>query len=243
MMKKLIGWILILYGSFGLLMFGMTFLFAIVGYITNVPLLELEPSMQVATIVGIGIFCTICFLSLKKGLRLIKKVKQPEITPYSRQLNLQLSGRIDYSDYRNLILSISFNLKNWAIFIAFGTIYATGFYNYLSSEVKLLIPIGIIVFIFLIMGFTLRSIKKQYRDTAYLQHTMHYSLENTTLHIHGETFDSTIQWTHFTKVTETKKFFLFYQGRIATFIPKSMFSEIELIEFKSFINSLNISVT
>jgi|JI9StandDraft_1071089.scaffolds.fasta_scaffold35314_3 hypothetical protein len=242
-MKKLSAWYLIIISSIYLLMFGLNFIFVIIGYITNTPFLDLQPSMQIVGVLGIGLCFSLSFLALKSGLRIIRKDKPREIIPYSQQLNLHLSGRIVYNDYRNLILSLSFNPINWTLIIMIGPMYSIMYSNSVSSEVKLLIPIGILLFFFLIVGTTLRSIKKQYRDSAYLQHQLHYTLENATFRIHGETFDSTLQWTHFTKVKETKNFFLFFQGRVANFIPKNMFSETELIEFKSFINSLNISAT
>ncbi len=53
--------------------------------------------------------------------------------------------------------------------------------------------------------------------------------------------DSTQKWTHFYQIRETKRFFMFYQGKmVATLLEKKMFSENELQEFNEFIRSLNV---
>ncbi len=66
-------------------------------------------------------------------------------------------------------------------------------------------------------------------------------MTNESIQIKGDSLDSTQKWTHFYQIKESKKFFLFYQGKeIATLIDKKMFSETDLIEFQNFIQSLNI---
>ncbi len=94
-MKKLSAWYLIIISSIYLLMFGLNFIFVIIGYITNTPFLDLQPSMQIVGVLGIGLCFSLSFLALKSGLRIIRKDKPREIIPVKNWIAIFGHGNLE----------------------------------------------------------------------------------------------------------------------------------------------------
>lgn len=229
-MKKFTGWVTIILCSF----FLMIFLLALL-----IILIRPNPEAQITT--KEVIFSSIAFvavvilliLGLMNGLKKIKKEKV-QIIDYTDTLNINLTGKISYKDYRNFVLKSIF--KRWWIYV-------------LCSFVVLFVPnivkpnpvIFVIVFVIFLFVYLLIWTKKIYKTNKVFHGQNNYKLTNETLQITGETFDSTNKWTSFYKFKETKTFFIFYHDNaVANFIDKKMFAYDELAAFKQFICSLNL---
>jgi hypothetical protein len=114
--------------------------------------------------------------------------------------------------------------------IANGTAFDPYGWGYFILLVILMIPIS-----------NYFKIKEMYKSNKVLHEQVSYSLTQNNIIIKGETFDSTLTWSHFTAIQETKQFFLLYQNpQIVTLLDKKMFQEMDLIEFKKFLLSLPI---
>ncbi len=244
-MKKFIGWILIIFCSFMLLMLAIS-LIAIIPGVMDYSFMEKISTKEIITSsIGYFMMSLVFIFGLKNGLNKVKKDKEIEPINYDKELNLNLSGKIDYNDYRNLILGLSF--KNPVYLISFGITLLFSM-NYIAygenindqSNFKYLTFIFIGLFL-LTWIFTLKKIKNLYNTNSLFHEKLNYILTNESLQIKGDSLDSTQKWTRFYQIKESKKFFLFFQGKeIATLIDKKMFSEADLIEFQNFIQSLNI---
>jgi len=192
---------------------------------------------------GYIIVILLLIIGLNYGIKKVKKEKVIEPTIYNKDLNIDLTGQIRYIDYRNLVFGISFKrpitLVALGILLLFSLAYIVNRGNIMNQfESGYLIFIGIVLLSPLI---TLIQIKRLYKTNKILQEKLHYRLTNDSIQIKGETVDSTQKWTRFYQVRETKKFFMFYHGKmLATLIDKQMFSENDLREFQEFTKSLNL---
>ncbi|MBA3900502.1 MAG: YcxB family protein [Bacteroidetes bacterium] len=244
-MKKLTGWILIIFCSIFLLIFATALVAIIPGVMTNDYKIHTYIKEILTTSFGFLVVITLLIIGLKNGLKRIRKDKVMVIIDYDKDLKINLKGQIKYHDYRNLILGISFKkpiyLVAFGIMILFSLTYFTNsenMANQFESNYFIFIIIGIFIFSPI---FTLIQIKKLYKTNKLFQEQLNYSLTNNSIQIKGSTVDSTQSWTHFYKFKDTKNFFMFYQGKmVATLLDKKMFSESELIEFQRFIKSLNV---
>ena len=235
-MKKFIGWLSIILCSLFLLIFILVFFQEI---------FKIPDYMTIKEIISTGVSFVFVIILLIVGLMNgIKKIKKPKIRKaidYTSTLDINLTGRISYADYRTLMLELSFKKPIYLVFICLIVVFSMSVINN-ESESN---PIYLIIIPFLIIGFLLIlvfvQIKKLYRTNRIFQEQMNYKLTNDSLHIKGETVNSSQKWTGFYKFKETKIFFMFYQGEgIATLLDKKMFTDDELTEFKQFIRSLNI---
>ena len=110
--------------------------------------------------------------------------------------------------------------------------------NYFFTNYILYVIFGV----FLISPiFTFYRIKKLYNSNIIFQENLEYILNNESIHIHGDTVESTQKWSRFFKIKETKSFFMLYQGEgVATLLDKKMFNNDDLQEFRRFIKSLKV---
>jgi hypothetical protein len=156
-------------------------------------------------------------------------------------LNLHLSGQISYKDYRNTILKMTCK-KIWLPLLITTIIII----SFIFTEIDISNPnfIFLAVFIVVIISFPLsiiRSTKKLYKQNKTFHEILNYHLDNEKITIDGDTVHSTQNWSRFIKVKETSTFFLLHQDNVvANWLDKKMFTNEELIEFRKFLNSLNI---
>lgn len=222
-MKNLIYWLLIIVCSISI------FCFLFLGGMENY-----APGPGVASML-------LVVLGLVYGIKKIREKKkekqQMKTVEYTGNLNLDLSGQISYKDYRNTSLELLCK-KLWA----FGIILVVLFIFTLSQEnfdLLSLFPLFffVLVFTFLIM----RSTKKLYRENKVFHEKLTYHLDNEKITITGETVNSTYNWNRLFRIKETRTFFLLYHDSIiANWLDKKMFSHEEIIEFRKFVNSLNV---
>lgn len=241
-MKKVLGWLLIIFCSAVMFLYviGNTLLW-VEGDDTYVKMSNQE---LVATLLGFFIIMSILIAGIRFGMKIIKKERIIPTIKYDKDLNIHLSGQIQYRDYRNLMLKISFSrpihlfpvgLQFLAmLYILVSVEFKESQFYYYSFFVILLILIFSHIYIIL-------HVRKQYSTNIIFKDKLEYHLTNESLHIKGDSFESTQKWARFYRIKETKTFFMFYQGEmLATLIDKKMFTVNELLEFQQFIKSLNI---
>jgi len=244
-MKKLTGWIVIVFCSGLLLVFAIALVILIPELITKNSEGKMSTQEILNSLFGFVIVIPVMIIGLRNGLKKIKKDTAIKIFDYDKVLNINLTGKIEYADYRNLILNLNFRNPIYLVvvgimflFLLSLIVYGKNMMNQFDANFYIYIIIGIFI---LLPVLTVIQIKKLYKTNKIFQEQLDYCITNDSINIKGNTIDSTQKWTHFYQVRVTKNFFMFYQGKmVATLLDKKMFSENELREFNKFIKSLNV---
>lgn len=244
-MKKLTGWILIIFCSIFLLGFVIVLISIIPGIVNGNNETQMSVKEILTSSFGFLIMITLLIIGLSSGIRKVKKEKKIALIEYDKELNINLTGKIEYADYRNLILGLSFRKPLYLGVLGIMLLSSLSILwnkedlmNQADSNYYIFISLGVLLLFPFIILF---QIKRIYRTSKLFHQKLNYSLTNDSIRITGETVDSTQRWTHFYQIRETKRFFMFYQGNmVATLLEKKMFSENELQEFSEFIRSLNV---
>lgn len=160
---------------------------------------------------------------------------------FTDKLDIQFEASIPYRDYKYQMLKLS--LKS-PYYISLFILLALFCWYYSQKESTYFAGfITSIVILIIIFCVTILIVIKRGYKTYLIQEQRSYTLDNKAIHIQGKTFDSTIFWTHFVKIKETKKFFLLYQNKKAvTLLPKKPFQKEEINLFRKFIKSLPLNV-
>jgi Ca2+/Na+ antiporter len=244
-MRKFKGGLMIVLCSLFLILWLLVFLGILYSRLKN-PENSTPIVMTTENIIGsvfIVFFIALSIVGLIKGLKKIRTEEPVPIIDFSDTLDINLTGRILYKDYRNFILKSTFNKRIHIIFACLLPLYLL-FYiiNGIKSDIMyLIIPWFLICFILPI--FVLRNTKRIYQTNKIFQEQLNYKLTNDAIHITGDTIDSIQKWKNFYEMKETKVFFVFYQDKThitGTFLDKKMFTNDELTTFKQFIRSLNL---
>jgi hypothetical protein len=200
--------------------------------------------MSIKEIIGstIGFFVVITLLvyGLRYGLKIIQKDKYSEPIEYLAELNIHFTSQISYKDYKPLVLELS--LKKPVYFVLIGLIILLALPLLVNDQTNpYIIIIVLILGVIFIPIVTIRQIKRMYQTNHVFHEPLKYSLDNNSIHVKGNTIDSTSLWTRFYKIKETKRFFILYSGEnIATLLEKKMFPEKAINEFREFIKSLSL---
>jgi fumarate reductase subunit D len=241
-MKKVTGWILIVFCSVLLLVFALALIVMIPDFISKSSEVEITIQEMITSFVGFLIMILLLALGLREGIKKVKREKIIKTIDYKKELNIELKGKIAYKDYRNLILGLSFKKPIYIVVLGVILLFGLSFFGDQTDTNYFMI--GFIIVVLISPLFTLFQIKRIYNTNSLFHEEMEYKLTNESMQIKGDTMDSTQKWSHFYQMKETKQFFMFYQGKmVASFLDKKMFSENDLKEFKKFIQSLNISRT
>jgi hypothetical protein len=243
-MKKLTGWIIIIFCSILLLIFAIALLAIIDGALIKNSI-QMSVKEILSSSLGFAVVISLLIFGLRKGIKNTKKDRMIEIIDYDEVLNINLNGQIEYLDYRNLILEISFKKPIYLVFLGILLLLTLTFIvnrenimNQLDSIYIIFTTIGVII---LLPILSLIQIRRAYKTNKIFHEQLSYTLTNDSIKIKGSTVDSTQKWTHFYQIRETKKFFMFYHGNmVATLLDKKMFAERELHEFDEFLKSLNM---
>src|ERR1043165_9557695 len=122
-MKKLTGWLIIIFCSFLLLIF----LFVII-IIAVDPYKHSDPkfastvsALSTSTIIGYTVFIFFSILGIRYGIKRIKNQKVVERIPYHEKLEINFTGQINYKNYRNLMFALNF--KKPFYFVAVGLLF------------------------------------------------------------------------------------------------------------------------
>ena len=244
-MKKITGWLTIIFCSIVLLIFAIALVAIIPGLLTKKSEVQMSSKEILTSVSGFLIVISLLIFGLINGLKKIKKDRVISIVDFTEKLEINLKGQISYKDYRNLTFGLSF--KKPTFFVTFGILllFSMTFFLNQNSVTTSSFPyylIFIFLVVFLLTPFlTLFQIKKLYQTNKIFQEQLDYYLNNESIHIKGETVDSIQKWSHFYKIKETTDFFMLYHGKmVATLLDKKMFSESDLSEFKRFIKSINV---
>jgi hypothetical protein len=243
-MKKLTGWIIIIFCSFFLLIFVLSLVALTPGLLTKKSSLNMTISQTISSITGFVIVVSLLIYGLRNGINRIKKERPIEIIDYPEKIELKLTGQIEYIDYRNLFLGLNFNKPYYLIILGILLLSLLSFWTNTSLWYKLTNPHYLLfiypIVIMLVPVFILFQIKKYYKSNKTIQEKLDYNISNDSIQIKGQTVDSLLKWEHFSKIKETKNFFVLYQGKmISTLIDKKMFKDSDLEDFKVFIKSIN----
>ena len=227
------------------MIFAIALIVIIPGVLTSNDNVQMSIKEILTSSLGFIIVVSLLVIGLRNGIKRVRKGKIIEIIDYDKDLNINLTGKIEYNDYRNLILGLSFKKPIYLVVLGIMILFALTF---LDNRERMMNQINSNYFIFIVIGVFILSpilttirIKKLYRINKIFQEQLNYRLNNDSIHIKGNTVDSTQKWTHFYKIKETKNFLMLYHSKlVATLLEKKMFTENELNEFKRFINSLNV---
>jgi len=245
-MKKLTQWATIIFSSIVLILMllgmGITAYDVLNGNVRTPMDVREILSMGIGFLIAIGVLLFILIQAIKK----VQKAPRIVSEAYDKELNISLKGKIEYKDYRNLILGITYKKPAYIVIYGIAILFVLTFIinlNKAISEFETQYLVMVVVFGLLLLSpiFTLVQIKKLYNTNAIFKEEINYVLNNDAIQIKGSTVNSTQSWNHFYQIKETKAFLMFYHGKnVATLLDKQMFSDADLIEFKSFIKSLNI---
>jgi hypothetical protein len=238
-MKKISGWLLIVFCSLLLLVFLISISLVLFGEKTTTQ----TPSEKLTILLSFLFPMALFVYGLINGIKMVKKEKSIELVEFKERLDITVSGQIDYKDYRRLFFYLSYKKRIlWfcvIILLALITSLLTNknvsFYNR-DTLISLCIFLGLFILVPIIL---LIKVKKIYETNTVFKYSMSYHITNEFIQIKSETMDTTQKWGNFYGAMETKKFFLLYQGKmIATLIDKKMFSDLETEKFRMFLKSL-----
>lgn len=244
-MKKLNGWLLIIFCLFFLIIFAIALVAIIPGILAPNENFQMSSKEILTTSIGFIIIISLLIFGLINGIQKVRKEKVIETVEYDKNLNINLTGQIAYNDYRNLILGLSFKKPIFFVGLAIMLFFLLAF---IVNAENMINQFDNYYFIFILIGifmisplFTLIQIKRLYNSNKILQKQLNYTLTNDSIQIKGNAVDSIQAWSNFYQIRVTKNFFMFYQGEmVATILEKKMFSESELQDFQNFIKSLNV---
>jgi hypothetical protein len=245
-MKKLKSWLTIIFCSLFLLVFVLVFIILIPEMLGTEGAKTKMPAKEITTsIFGFLVLITLLIIGLRYGIKGLRKKNTVEIIEFTDELDIHFTGKIVYADYKKLILNRTFRKPVYLVLIGITALYTLSLavsgadvWDALTSDYIPCVYIGLFIFVPIS---TIIQIKKIYKTNKIFQETLTYTLNNTAIHIKGETMDSTQNWTRFFKIVETKEFFMLYQGEaVATLLDKKMFSPGDVPTFQRFIKSLNV---
>jgi hypothetical protein len=241
-MNKTKGWILIIFTSLLLTVFLLFFIIIIAGII-NHPEKPFNLPNPIIPAIGFIVVISLLMLGFTNGLKMVRKKRKRIISIYSKPLNIELKGKIEFANYRNLLIRNSIKKTNIFIFFGFSTLLLLATINNpgntLSTNLPLLaILLAVVLFTPIL---TLSQAKKLYDSNKIFQEPLEYHITNDSIQIKGITVNSTLKWSHFFQIKETKEFFMFFHGEnVATLVEKQMFNSENLTQFYEFINSLDL---
>ena len=244
-MKKITGWLTIVFCSIIMLIFAIAVVAITLGILSKKPEYQMSTRDILTSVTGFLITISVLIFGLINGIKKVKRDKVINIIDFPEKLEISLRGQISYKDYRNLNLALNFKKPFFYVIPVIFLLFSMTFFLNQDSATNSNVPfysVFIILGVFLITPLlTLYQIKKLYQTNKIFQKPLDYLLNNESIHIKGETVDSIQKWSHFFKIKETSDFFMLYQGKmIATLLDKKMFSDSELAEFKRFIKSINV---
>ena len=238
-MNKLKGWLIIILNVFLFLVFALClFVFVPDLFKKNI---DHKDSFIVSFV--FLVFLILSIYGFVNGLKKVKTQKKVSVS-YDKELNIQFKSQIEYKEYRDLIFGLSFKrpiflIMSGLILLNIINIFINKNISYIDKNLYFPIILGMsVVFIVpLIMYYQTRQI---YKSSKLFHENIIYSLDNNSVRMNGETFDSELKWSHFYKIKETKNFFMLYQGKtIASLLGKKNMNDRDIVEFKLFIQSLN----
>ncbi len=244
-MKKLFGWVLIIFCSFILLCFVIALVPMVLGVLTENDEVQVLGKDFFYSFIGLLIPSAMSVFGISTGIKKIRKEKRIETIEYTKDFCINLKGRISYRDYRNLLIGLYLRKPIFIVVYSISFLFVIMFLMNVESVTQLIDTksffFAFLGVLFLSPFFTIIKIKKLYNTNKVFQEELNYILTNDSINIKGETVESNQKWTHFYQVRVTKDFFMFYQGKmVATLLHKAMFSESELSEFNDFIQSLDM---
>lgn len=226
------------------------FILLFVGGIIAFLIAFLENRMELKGVLFFIAFClAIIGLSLWGLIHQIKMMKQKKIVQpieYTDKLNISFKSQILYKEYRDLMLELSFKRPVYIILAAFIVFCGLSFFlnDHVTLNGVIKNPTGVIIFVIILLIIpllTLRQVKNVYQTNKIFHEQLNYTLDNDAVHLKSETIDSTILWTRFHKIKETKNFFLLYSDKIvANLLPKKEFEDKEIESFRKLAKSLTL---
>jgi len=160
-------------------------------------------------------------------------------TEYTGNLNLNLSGQISYKDYRNTMLELFFKGAVTKIVLFLAIILFISFVMGKNQIGFYLFPL--VFFYFFVFFSVIYQAKKIYRENKTFRENLTYHIDNEIITITSETAHSTQKWSRFFEIKETRtSFVLFHDSIVANYLDKKMFSAEEIVEFRKFLNSLDV---
>ncbi|MBC7487475.1 MAG: YcxB family protein [Cytophagaceae bacterium] len=232
-MKKILGWSIVVFCS----LFLFLILLACINFLAD-PEMRFHGQSVYEALISYLIISVAFVFFLRFGRSLIKNNSIVTI-PYTQTLSLHPSGVTSYTDYRNVMLSLT--LRSPAYQIILLAAFLLVFFFLLGDHVHSYWAVISVVFIVFFSFKTWQRIKKTYESTKLFHSETEYHITTASLQIKGEDVDSTTKWSYYIRTKETKHFILLYPSKqLAVLINKKFFSSEDLIAFKQFLKSLPI---
>jgi len=193
-------------------------------------------------VVGLSLWGVI--LQIKK----IKKDKRTEFVEYTEELNICFETQMSYKDYICLTLGLSFKKPRFIIILIWVVFSCLSLFLLNDDPVNEAMknPVWIFVLagiVYIPISIRNNRITNEYLTNKTFQEQLSYTLDNRGIHLKSETIDTTVLWTQYYKIKETKNFFLLYPGKsVATLLPKKAFKAEEIAAFRRFAKSLDMEV-
>ncbi|PWJ44564.1 YcxB family protein [Sediminitomix flava] len=245
-MKKFFGLCLTLFSLFTIL----ALIYSFYVFYKNSALFT-ELNLSTFQIIGIclvvAFFILLSVAGIIHGIRLLTRNESTTVkSEFNHELNIEFKGKLNYADYRNLILRKTLNkpiflVTPFAMFFLILLVSSNTLNN--LSELEHLVSSLVITLlaIVLLSSMTIKQIRRTFYTNKIFQEEIQYTLTNQSIDMKGDTFESVINWERFIQISEDKNYILLYQDHIiATFLDKKMFSSDELILFRSFLDSLGL---
>ena len=198
---------------------------------------------SIIAIVTFALFIVLLMLGFRYGLKMVMVKTTSTLANYDGVLCIRFSARITFKDYLNLIFRLSFRKPVFLIYLGFTLLIIVNFItsgSRIALQGDIIFPgVFVLVVVVLLPVILFFQTKRIYASNKLFHEQVSYSLDNNVITIKGETFESSIQWSHFLKITETKNFFMLYQGKTnATLLDKNAMTLPDRDEFRKFIKSL-----
>lgn len=160
---------------------------------------------------------------------------------------MRIETKIELKDYIKLMYILTYrrrgmiiaNIMGLLLFI-FTIMYFVGVIE--SNEFPWMPVVFSVLIVIVFPASVYFSAKKNYKTHSRLQEKVIYEINNETINITGESFNSEMTWNKTYKVVELKDWFLFYQNKlVANIIPKQSVGDLRY-ELRNIIKSQNIKM-
>lgn len=202
-------------------------------------------TVMLAILMVISAMLVYAMVLLIKAKRRDRAEKNKSLPTFDGTLNIRYTGRISYADYRNLLLGITLKRPVFVFFIAVMILLAIVVLSDINAEsdhsLTLYLLLFMVLYAVLLPVFSVIRTRQYYKSNVFFQTDTEYHITNDELATVNSTADSTVKWTRFYRVTESRDFLLLYYDRImAVFIDKRQLTLAQVVDLKQFIESKGI---
>lgn len=175
----------------------------------------------------------------------IDLIDEPDELVFEKNTFIRLSGQIKFSEYRNdqfiLLFKSPIVLISTLLIVMVISFWLKNIYPFTLSGLMSINTLFFIWILFLPLLY-LFQLKMLYKKISFLNSINEYIISSDNIRIKNNVLDTSSRWTNFSYMKETKHLILLYPNNFsATYIPKSMFTNSELTEFRDLLAAKKIN--